>query len=231
MGYFDEHGNEVTGLIPEDQAKTMVEEAKQAAIEEAAKIKAEAEIKATEMQTQVQTLQQQIDAAKAAPAGGDGQQSEADKENNLAALRKKLEETQAASAAEREQFAERLSAIEGDRVNQAISAVASGNKDLEEKIRYNYDKVLSGVKATTAEEISAKIQNAVKLSLDAKTPNPMDFVAPGSAPQGGTGVPKGSQVGKEFSAVEKAVGNNLGISDADRAKYGNDPRLINMNTK
>lgn len=231
MAYFDEHGNEVEGLLPQDQVQTMVEEAKRKSIEEAATLKVESENKVTELQTQLQTLQKQIDEAKAAPAGGAGEQSQTDKDENLAALRKKLEEAQASFNTEREQFAQRLSAIEGDKVNQAIAAVASGNKDLEDKIRYNYEKVLSGVQAKTAEEVAAKIQNAVKLSIDVNAPSPMDMIAPGAAPQGGPVVPKGSQVGKEFSAVEKAVGNAMGITDADRAKYGNDPRLINMNTK
>jgi hypothetical protein len=229
MPYFDEDGNEVTGLLTEEEAKSLVEESKKELVEENAKIKAETDAKIAEATKNVEDLKAKIDAAAAAPAGGAGEQSQGDKEQNLVKLREKLEAQETAIKQEREQMSARISALEGDKVEQAIAAVAAGNKELAEKIRYNYDKVLSGVQATTAEEIAAKVQNAVKLSGGPATPNPLDKVIGGGAATGG-GVK--SPAGKvEFKPAEVEIGGKLGITDADREKYGNDPRLTNMNTK
>jgi membrane protein involved in colicin uptake len=227
MAYFDENGNEVKGLLTEEEVKEKLAEEQKVLMEEAAKAKVEAEAAVAAAKAEADAVKAQIEAAKQAPAGGDGQQSQSDKEENLAALRKKLEETQAAVEAERTQMTERLTALEGDKVNQAISAIAAGNEDLAAKIRHNYDTTLSGVKATTAEEISAKVQNAVKLSTNMATPNPLDAVIPGAAQPVGT--PKTSTQPVEFNQNEVALGSKLGISDADRAKYGD--RIKNMNTK
>lgn len=229
MAYFDEDGNEVKGLLTEEEAKALVQEQTKSLMETAAKEKIEAEQKAATAAAEAETLRKQIEAAAAAPAGGAGQQSQGDKDQNIAALRKKLEETEASVAREREALNARITAIEGDKVQQAINAVAAGNAQLAEKIRYNYDKTLSGVQAVTAEEIAAKVQNAVKLSTSGPTPNPLDIVIPGGVPQGHGGAKPNPA--KEFNQVETAVGSKLGISDADRAKYGNDPRLTGMNTK
>lgn len=230
MPYFDEDGNEVQGLLTEDEAKALMEQSKKELIEENTKLKVETEAKVQEAQKSVEDLRKQIDDAAAAAAGGQGQQSQTDKDQNLANLRRKLEETEAMVTKEREEMAARLSALEGDKVAQAIAAVAGNNKELADKIRYNFDSVLSGVKATTAEEINAKVQNAVKLSISAASPNPLDRVVVGGSPQGMGGVR--NPAGKvEFKPVEVETGKKFGISDADREKYGNDPRLTNMNTK
>ena len=231
MAYFDENGNEVKGLLTEAEVQEKLQTETKAAMEEAANAKAQAQAAADKTKTDMDALQAQIDAAKAAPAGGDGQQSQGDKDQNLSALRQKLEETQSQFQTEREQMMNRLNAIEGDKVEQAIAAVAAGNPDLAEKIRHNYNKTLSGVQAVTAEEISLKVQNAVKLSVNAANaaPNPMDLVQPGAASP--MGKPASAQSKVEFNEAEKQVGQQMGISDADREKYGNDPRLTNMNTR
>jgi hypothetical protein len=230
MAYFDEDGNEVTGLLTEEEAKALVQTETKTLMETAAKEKVEAETRAAEAAKAAEDLKTQLEAAKAAPAGGTGQQSQSDKDENVANLRKKLEEAEAVRIAEKTALEARITAIEGDKVQQAINAVAAGNADLAAKIRHNYDKVLSGVQATTAEEISAKIQNAVKLSIGGVAPSPLDTVIPGGAPAGMGGAGKSGQK-VEFTQNEAAIGSKLGISDADRAKYGNDPRLTNMNTK
>lgn len=229
MAYFDEDGNEVKGLLTEEEAKKLVEEQTKSLMETAAREKIEAETRATQMSSEVENLKKEIDAAKSAPAGGAGQQSQSDKDENLANLRRKLEETESSLKAEREATAARFAAIEGDKIAQAINAIANGDEKLADKIRYNYEKTLSGVQALTAEEVSAKVQSAFKLSVNSPTPNPLDAVLGGAAPQGGAR--QQSPKAKDFTPGEAAIGSKLGISDADRAKYGNDPRLLNMNTK
>ena len=230
MAYFDEDGNEVTGLLSEEEAKAMIAEQTKSLMETSAKDKVEAEARVAEAAKTAETLQAQIDAAKAAPAGGAGEQTQGDKDQNVANLRKKLEETETALKTEREAVNTRISALEGDKVAQAIAAVAAGNEDLAAKIRHNFDKVLSGVTVTTAEELAAKVQNAVKLSVGNTSPSPIDSVISGGSPAGQGGPQKGDAK-VEFTPNESAIGGKLGISDADRAKYGADPRLSNMNTK
>lgn len=227
MPYFDADGNEVPDLMTKEEHEAAIAEANKAAIEEAATAKAAAEAAANEKAA----LEAKIAEAEAAQAAAGGAGEDTDKDKNLAALRQKLEETEAAIATEREATAARIAALEGDKVAQAIAAVANGDADLAAKIKHNYETTLSAVKATTAEEISAKVQNAVKLSVSPGTPNPLDVAAPGGAPQGTGGAHNAGATKVEFNEVEKAVGSKMGITDADREKYGNDPRLTNMNTK
>ena len=229
MAYFDEDGNEVKGLLTEEEAKAMLTNETKNLMETAAKEKVEAETRAAEAAKTAEDLKAQLAAAAAAPAGGSGEQSQGDKDENVANLRKKLEEAEATRVSERTALETRITQIEGDKVAQAINAVAVNNPDLAAKIRHNYDKVLSGVQATTAEEIAAKVQNAVKLSTGGVAPSPMDAAQQGGAPAGMGGVQPGNKI--EFRPAEEQIGGKLGISDADRAKYGADPRLTNMNTK
>jgi len=228
MPYFDVDGNEVEGLLTQDEAKTLSDETNKEAVEAAATAKASAETAATKATEDLAVLQKQIDDA--AGAGG-GEGGDDDKDKNLVAMRKKLEDSQAAVTAATEAANTRITALEGDKVGQAIAAVAAEDKDLAEKIKHNYEKTLSGVTAVTAEEIAAKVQSAVKLSVSAAAPNPMDVVTQGGAPAGTGGAAPAAGEGKEFNKVETEVGGKLGISDADRTKYGSDPRLNKMNTK
>jgi hypothetical protein len=229
MAYFDEEGNEVKGLLTADEAKAMIATETKTLMETAAREKIEAETRTTAAVKTAEDLKAQLEAAKVAPAGGEGQQSQGDKDENVANLRKKLEEAEAVRVSEKTALEARITAIEGDKVQQAINAVAANNPDLAAKIRHNYDKTLSGVHATTAEEIAVKVQNAVKLSTGGVVPSPLDMVIQGGAPDGQSGAQSGTKV--EFRPAESQIGSKLGISDADRAKYGADPRLTNMNTK
>lgn len=227
MAYFDENGNEVKDLLTKEEADALIAETTKKQIEEAAVAKANAEAAAAK----AAELEKQIADAKAAQAAAGGAGADDDKDKNLAALRKKLEDQEAAAKQMAEETAARIAALEGDKVAQAIAAVAGTNEELAKKIRHNFDVTLSGVKATTAEEIALKVQNAVKLSGSPATPNILDIATNGGYPAGSGGAhrPAGSKV--EFNAAETAVGKNLGISDADRERYGNDPRLLNMKTK
>lgn len=227
MPYFDANGVEVPDLMTKEEADALIAETTKTQIEEAAVAKANAETAAA----RVAALEAEVIAAKAAQAAAGGAGADDDKDKNLAALRKKLEDTEAASVAAAAETASRIAALEGDKVAQAISAVAGTDAELAKKIRHNYEVTLSGVKAGTAEEIALKVQNAVKLSSNNTAPNILDVAVNGGFPAGAGGAhrPAGSKV--EFNTNETAVGKYLGISDADREKYGNDPRLTNMNTK
>jgi len=227
MAYYDENGNEVEDVMTKEEAEALVAEKTKEQMEAAAASKVEAETAAAK----TAELEKQIADAKAAQEAAGGAGADTDKDKNLAALRQKLEETEAATTAEREATAARISALEGDKVAQAISAVAGDDEALAAKIKHNFEVTLSGVEAKTAEEIAQKVQNAVKLSGGAPSaPNALDVAAQGGSPAGTGGAQP--QAGKvEFNQVEKAVGQQLGISDADRERYGNDPRLTNMNTK
>jgi len=227
MPYFDNDGNEVEGLLTAEESQAKIDEATKESIESAATAKVTAEAAATKATEDLAVLQKQIDDA----GKGDGDDKDGDGDKNLANMRKLLDEQKTAADEASEATTARIAALEGDKVGQAISAVAGEDEELAKKIRHNYDKTLSGVKADTAEEVSEKVANAVKLSTTVNNPNPMDIAGTG-APQGNGGAHAGGANNKvDFNKNEVDSGKMLGISDADREKYGSDDRLTKMNTK
>ena len=117
MAYFDADGNEVKDLLTKEEADALIAETTKAQIEEAAVAKAAAEqaaARATELEAEVA-------AAKAAQAAAGGAGADDDKDKNLAALRKKLEDQEAAANATAAETAARIAALEGDKVAQAIA--------------------------------------------------------------------------------------------------------------
>ena len=216
MAYYDEDGNEVTDVVSKAELEAKVEETRQALLKEK-------EDALVETRTQLSVLEKaQADAAAAvsAAAAGGGD----DKEVNLVNLRKKLDETTSALEAERKQNEERYSMTVNERINQQINLVAGNDVELAKKIRHNFDTMLSGVKAETGEQLTQKVLSAAKLSVDvSENPNPLDIARMGGSR--GAAPIINNQMAKPFSSVEISVGQKLGISDADRQKYGNDPRL------
>jgi len=218
MPYFDESGNQVDGLLTQEELDAKLEE-------ERAALKAEHDAAEAASQQRIGALEAEKAAAQAAvdKAVKTGDNAGGDADTNLVMLRKKLEETNAALESERSSNNERYQTIEEERISQAIRAVAGNDEEMAKKIRHNYDTMLSAVKATTAEQVAQKVASAAKLSVDASTPNPLDIARSGAS----HGAPRPAPVGnaKPFTPVEIASGKMLGITDQDRAKYANDPRL------
>lgn len=114
---------------------------------------------------------------------------------------------------------------EENRINEfrdtLIKKIVGTDKELEKKILFNFNETLKGVTAKNQEEISAKLQAAVKLSMDNVSPSILQNAMNGA---GGPGfIPNSSNGPVEFSQTEKALGAKLGISEEDYKKYG--PRL------
>jgi len=214
MAYYDEAGNVVENLVPKEEVDKQLAEANTKFSEQITAEKTAAEARTKELEAQVAAAQAAVDKA-----GDDG-----DKSENLANMRKKVKETEDALKAEREANAARWNTLEGDRVASAITAVAGTNKELADKIKFHFDKTLSGVKAVSAEEIQEKVKSAFKLSADhAGAPSPLD-AARGGNPRG-AGQPKFAGQEVKYTPEQKAAGKVLGVTEEDYKKYATDPRI------
>ena len=221
MAYYDAEGNEVTGLLTQEDLDAKLEE-------ERASLNSQFEEKNNETQQKIGELQAAQDAAQAAvdaaaATAGEGSGG-GDKDVNLGTLRAKLEETTTALAAERDANRARFAAEESERVSNAILEVAGNNEEMAQKVRHHFTTTLSAVTATTPAEIKAKVENAFKLSADMNTsPGPLDIARAGGSRGAAPVINQGQARPMTAAAVE--AGKMFGISDADRAKYGNDSRL------
>ena len=222
MPYFDADGQEVEGLMTQEELDTKLEEQSTSLNKEHDEAQAASNERIGALEADKTTAQAAVDAAAAAAAAGGG-----NKEENLAGLREKLDKTNTALEEERKTNNDRYESGQKDSVNKAVKAVAGDDAELEAKIRHNYDTMLSGVKAETAEEVAQKVASAARLSVDPDTtPNPLDIARTGDNRGAQVPIVPGAEA-KKFNDNEVSSGNMMGISDADRAKYANDPRMKN----
>ena len=221
MPYYDAEGNEVEGLLTQDELAAKLEEERTTLQSQFEEKQNEAQQKIGELEAAQKAAQAAVSAAEAGDGGG--QAGGGDKEENLAALRTKLEETNKALEEEREANRQRFERENSERVNTEISEAVGGDEALAEKVRHHFENTLSAVKAETPAEIKQKVASAIKLSVDVETgPNPLDVARSGA----GYGAPQPATGGeRKFTPQQVEAGKYFGISDADRAKYGNDPRL------
>lgn len=219
MPYFDAEGNEVEGLLTQEELDAKLEEERKRLSSEFEEKNNATQQKIGELEAAQKAAQAAVDAA-VANKGGDGG---GDKDTNLAALRTKLEETSAALEAERTANRERFERETNERVSNEILTAVGNDEAMAEKVRHHYTTTLSAVKAETPAEIKQKVANAMKLSVDLESgPNPLD-VARASGAGFVPVTPSGEK--RPFSPKAVEAGKMFGITDADRAKYGNDPRL------
>ncbi len=102
-----------------------------------------------------------------------------------------------------------------------VSKFAGKDEDLKKKILHHFDETLKGVQAKSKEEISKKLESAIKLSVENIAPSVLQAAISGA---GGPGFQSNSNNGPvEFSATEKGLGARMGITEDDYKKYG--PRL------
>lgn len=218
MPYYDAEGNEVEGLLTKEELDAKLEEERTKLTSEFEQKNNATQQKIGELEAAQKAAQAAVDAAAA--GGGDGG---GDKDTNLAALRTKLEETNAALEAERTANRERFERETNERVSNEILTAVGNDEAMAEKVRHHYTTTLSAVKAETPAEIKQKVANAMKLSVDLESgPNPLDV-----ARSAGAGFQPVTPTAEKRPMSAKAVeaGKMFGITDADRAKYGNDPRL------
>lgn len=216
MPYFDEQGNEVDGLLTEDELNKKIEEERTALTEKYEAEKTAASERIGAIEAEKESLEKQIEEVRK----GSGRDENTDSSTNIVNLRKKLEETTSLLEEERTTNKTRFQDIENDKVEQEIASVVSGDEELLKKVRHNYKNVLVGMEGKTKEQIQAKVLSALKLSTDnAGGPDPLSVVMGGGSRGAGAGSRAGDS-NKGFNDKEVAIGNKLGITDADRAKYG-----------
>jgi hypothetical protein len=219
MAYYDAEGNEVEGLLTQEDLDAKLEE-------ERTTLNAGFEEKNNETQQKIGELESAATAAQAAvdaAAAGGGDGAGGDKDENLAALRSKLDETNNALTEERDANKTRFTNETNERVSNAILEVAGDDEVVAEKVRHHFSTTLSAVKAETPAEIKQKVESAMKLSVDLNSgPSALDTARSGPA----MGQPAAANSGKKpFTATQIAAGKGFGVTDADRDKYGGDPRL------
>ena len=114
--------------------------------------------------------------------------------------------------------------IEKDRnelkISTVVNKVSRGDAELEKKIRFHLENTVAGMKSDTPEALQAKVDAAIKLSIDHNSQGIFDGGIGGGGAGGGNFKSENSV---EFTAREKALGAKMGISDADYKKYG--PKL------
>jgi hypothetical protein len=223
MSYFDENGNEVDGLLTQEELDAKLAEERTALQAKLDEQKAQADERVNNLEVERKLALQKLESYEAqAGSAGDGG---GDKDVNLANLRKKLEDTTAALEEERQLNAQRFTGILNERIEQEIRTIAGNDVELAKKIRFNYDNVLTGMKASTQEEIRTKALNAARLSAPASSdgPDPLSMAISGG--NRGYSAPASAGTAKKFTPNEVKAGSMFGVSDQDRAKYANDPRL------
>lgn len=102
---------------------------------------------------------------------------------------------------------------------ELIDKLSNGNNELKEKIEFFYDNFKGD--ATTKQEIEQRVIYSYQLANDgAKQPNIMDNITSQSNQKGDFDHQSNSKQQHKPTENEVAIGNALGISDADREKYG-----------
>lgn len=99
-----------------------------------------------------------------------------------------------------------------------IDVVAGKNEDLRKKIQYHLDNTVNGMKATTIEERKAKVEAAIKLSVDKNEASILDSIMQNGGGRGFIPPADGAEVAN-FTEREKSLGAKLGISAEDYKKY------------
>jgi exonuclease VII small subunit len=108
--------------------------------------------------------------------------------------------------------------LANDEFEIGIQAVTKGDKELEKKIKFHLEKTLTGLKENTKAERAAKLQAALKLSVDVDQSQEVFDSGIGGGGRGNDVTPGAN--GPEFTSRERALGTKLGITEADYKKYG-----------
>lgn len=100
--------------------------------------------------------------------------------------------------------------------DKMITKIAAGDQELAKKIKYNFEKNLTDVKATTPEEIAKKLELAYKLSSDNPAPDVLSDIVLGSSGASGN-----QGAANNINPDLKAFGSKyFGLTDEDWAKHG-----------
>jgi len=206
-----EDGTEIEVLSPEEvQAKIEAEKAQwqKEADERDAQTKTALEAAIAEK------AKLEADLAAATTAGGSDSA-------NFKILKSQLDEKDKAIKTLQENDKKNSELRMKDIESEVLGSRVKAGSELEKKVRFHYENTLSGVKAVTREEISKKIDSAIKLAADAT--NSVDIVGSANFQAAGfSGQPNGqsNSTPLELTAVQKDLAKKLGITDEDLKKFG-----------
>ena len=194
---YDASGNPVKDAMMPEEVQKKIEETKAAAQTEAETLKAQME----ESKTKLQEYEKQLEDAKAK-----GEDEEEIKKNiaNEEKLKKFME------GKEKEITAKVSSIMSASRRAEIIKKASAGDAELEKKIQINFAR-LAG-KEETDEDITNKVLEAYKLSVDTYNPSVIGKVT-SSKPQGTYGGTP--TVSEDLRAAARA----FGLTDEDLKKH------------
>ncbi len=105
-----------------------------------------------------------------------------------------------------------------DKKNAIIDKFAKNDTEMKKKINLFLEKELKSMPESTDEERILKVQTALKLASDNRSPDIINAAIGGA---GGPGIDNGGGNNTpEFTAAEKNLGSKMGISEEDYKKYG-----------
>lgn len=199
--FFDENGNEVSGVLTQEEFNAKL-------TEEKTRIETDFVAKNTALEQELNSAKEALKIAN--PKGEEFKQ-----------LREITKNLEAKIESERNERVKALDTVRSSKVSELVKKLAGNDVEMEKKIRFNMDTTLAAVKAETDEELNKKIVDAYRLSSNSDTINPLTNIM-----NGGSYSPVNNNSNPvEFTQNQKELGSKLGLSDADIKKYGADPRI------
>jgi len=206
MALYDAQGNEIPGSMTAEEVQAKIAEATSA-------VKQEEEQARQELQAKVEEAQAALEETNKRLEGLD------DKDKNFSELRKLAESQGKELKSLREGLDSKITSnvtqiVLNKAKEEVISKLSDGDKDLEAKIKLQYDRLIK-TEENIDDTIIAKVAaEAYKLSVDTVQPSVLNRVASGK-PLGG--------VAKGDSTLDPQVveaGKAFGLSEDDIKKYG-----------
>lgn len=205
-------GTEIEVFTPqevEEKTKGVAEAAAQKAIDEYKAANPDKSAEANKLKTDLDEANRKLQ--EALDAGGEDTPQIKRLRNERDEANKKLNET---LTGVQKQIEDLKNGGVTKQKNDLLTVLSGNDAELKKKIEYEFDNYRPN--DTTAEAIDERMKKAYQLATGVKpAPGPFDGLNGGS--RGTNYVPKGE---RKVTDNEKAIGNVLGISDADREKFG-----------
>lgn len=214
MELFNEQGEKVEALTPED-VEQKLNEAREMAIEETNKLRQE---EVDDLSLQMQSKDEELVKAKK------DLEVELSKEKNLSGQgriikdkEKKIDELEVNYKKLEEKLDQRLNDIEVKNrekmVGNMVQELATGDKDMATKIRFYYDSF----KGDPADdnEIQQRVQNAYTLATGGKPVSPLSGAAISSV----GGMPMINPTGEKLSDEARDLAHKMGMTDQELKRH------------
>jgi len=211
---FNEQGEKVEALTPEE-VEQKLNEAREQAIEETNRLRQE---EIDDLSLQMESRNEDLEKAR------QELEVEKSKDKNLAGQgriikekEKKIDELEVKHKELEEKLNQRINEVEQKGKEKTISGMiqelSGGDKDISTKIRFYYDSFKG--EPADEKEIQDRIQNAYTLATGGKPISPLT----GSAISSGGGMPVINPSGEKVSPEVQDLAHKMGVSDQEMKKH------------